>query len=81
MKDKLITVASRSKAWTTFARLNTGVVGLNPTWGMDVCVRLFCVCVSYVQAGSGLAAGVQVVLLTILMMKKLKRRPRSNKGP
>jgi hypothetical protein len=37
----MITVAARSKAWTVFARLNTGVVGLNPTEGMDVFVRLF----------------------------------------
>jgi hypothetical protein len=32
-----ITVAARSKAWTVFARSNTGIVGLNPTQGMDVC--------------------------------------------
>jgi hypothetical protein len=38
-----IPVAVRSKAWTVFARLNTGIVGLNPTEGMDVCLRLFCV--------------------------------------
>jgi hypothetical protein len=31
-------VVRMSKAWT-------GIVGSNPTWGMDVCVRLFCVCV------------------------------------
>jgi hypothetical protein len=28
-----------------FARSNTGIVGSNPTHGMDVCLRLFCVCV------------------------------------
>jgi hypothetical protein len=33
-----------SKARTAFARSNTGIVGSNPTWGMDVCVPLFCVC-------------------------------------
>jgi hypothetical protein len=48
-------MSPQSKAWTVFARLNTGVVGSNPTRGMDVCVRLFCVCVLCV--GSGLAAG------------------------
>jgi hypothetical protein len=37
-------VAARSKAWTVFARLNTGIMGSNPTWGIDVCVRLFYVC-------------------------------------
>jgi hypothetical protein len=39
-----ITVAVRSKAWNILVRSNTGIVGSNPTWGMDVCVRLFCVC-------------------------------------
>jgi hypothetical protein len=38
-----ITVAAQSKAWTVFARSNTGVVGSNSTRAMDVCVRLFCV--------------------------------------
>jgi hypothetical protein len=36
-----ITVAARYKAWTVFARWNTGIVGSNPTWGMDVCVPLW----------------------------------------
>jgi hypothetical protein len=39
-----VTVSARSGAWTVFAFSNVGVVGSNPTWGMDVCVRLFCVC-------------------------------------
>jgi hypothetical protein len=30
---------------TVFARSNTGIMGLYPTQGMDVCLRLFCVCV------------------------------------
>jgi hypothetical protein len=33
-----ITVAARSKAWYIFARSNAGMVGSNPTQGMDVCV-------------------------------------------
>jgi hypothetical protein len=40
-----ITVAARSKAWNIFARSNTGIVVSNPAQGMDVCLRLFCVCV------------------------------------
>jgi hypothetical protein len=36
-------VAERSKAWTVFARSNTGFVCSNPAWGMDVSVRLFCI--------------------------------------
>jgi hypothetical protein len=31
-------VCGRSKAWTVFVRSNTGIVGSNSTWGMDVCV-------------------------------------------
>jgi hypothetical protein len=30
---------------TVFARSNTGIVGSYPAQGMDVCLRLFCVCV------------------------------------
>jgi hypothetical protein len=51
-----ITVAARSEAWTVFARLGAGIVGSNPTQGMDVCVRLFCVCV-VLCLDSGLATG------------------------
>jgi hypothetical protein len=40
-----ITLTARSKAWTVFARSKTGIVCSNPTNGMDVCVRLFCVCI------------------------------------
>jgi hypothetical protein len=41
----LITVAAHSKAWTVFARSNTGIVGSNPTQNMGVSLRLFCVVV------------------------------------
>jgi hypothetical protein len=76
-----ITVAKRSKAWTIFARSNSGTVDSNPTQGMYVSVRLFCVCV-VLCVGSGLAKGwspVQGVLPTVYRIKKLKMRPRSNK--
>jgi hypothetical protein len=33
-----ITAALRSKLWTVFARSNTGISGLNPTQGMDLCL-------------------------------------------
>jgi hypothetical protein len=46
LTTRSITVAERSKARTVFARSNTGIVGSNPTRGMDVCVRLFCLCCS-----------------------------------
>jgi hypothetical protein len=44
MNSRPITVAARSKAWNVFARSNSGIVSSNPTQGMDVCLRLFCVC-------------------------------------
>jgi hypothetical protein len=55
LRVKLPITATRSKALTVFAHLNAGIVGLNPTQDMDVCARLFCVCV--VCVGSSLAAG------------------------
>jgi hypothetical protein len=76
-----ITVTARCKAWTVFARSNIGIVGSNPTRGINVCARLFCVCV-VLRAGSRLATGwspVQGVLSTVYRIKKLKKRPRSNK--
>jgi hypothetical protein len=51
-----ITVAARSKAWTLFAPSNAGIVGSNPSQGVDVCVRLLCVYV-VLCVGSGLATG------------------------
>jgi hypothetical protein len=45
MKQLPITVAARSKTWTVSAHSDAGIVGSNPTQGMDVCVRLICVCV------------------------------------
>jgi hypothetical protein len=43
-KDEMpITAAARTKTWAVFFRSSTGIVDSNPTRGMDVCVRLFCV--------------------------------------
>jgi hypothetical protein len=36
---------ARSKTWSVFARLNTGIIGSILTQGMGVCVLLFFVCV------------------------------------
>jgi hypothetical protein len=41
---------------TVFARSDAELVGSNPTQGMDVCVRLFCLC-AVLCVGSGLATG------------------------
>jgi hypothetical protein len=38
-----ITVATRPKAWTVFARSNAGIMGTIPTQGMDVCVCVYSV--------------------------------------
>jgi hypothetical protein len=74
-----ITEAARYNAWTVFAGSNAGIVGSDPTQGMDVCVRLFCVCV-VVCEGSGLATGwspVQGVLPTVCILRNWK----SGQGP
>jgi hypothetical protein len=77
--DRQITVAARSKAWTVSARSNTEIVGSNSTRGMNVYMRLFCVCV-VLRVGSVPATGwtpVQGVLPIVYKIKKLKKRPRS----
>jgi hypothetical protein len=37
-------MAERSEARTVFGRSNTGIVGSNPTRGMDVCPRFSVLC-------------------------------------
>jgi hypothetical protein len=74
-------VAVRSKAWTVFAHSNIEIVGSNPTGGMDVCVRLFSVCV-VLCVGSGLVTGrspIQGVLQAVCMITKTEREPKPNK--
>jgi hypothetical protein len=69
-----ITVAARSKAWTIIACSNTGIVISNSTRGMDVWVRLFCVCV-ILCVGSGLAtiwSPIQGVLPTVYRLRNWK---------
>jgi len=39
-----VPVAAQSEARTIFGRSNTGIVGLNPTRGMDVCPRCVFLC-------------------------------------
>jgi hypothetical protein len=56
-------------------------VDSNPTWGIDVSVRLFCVCV-VLCVGSGLATGwspFQGVPPTVYRIKNLKKQPGLNK--
>jgi hypothetical protein len=73
------TEAERSKAWTTFARSNTDVVGSILSRGMNVCVHLLCVC-AVLCADNSLATSwspVQGALLAVYRIKKLKKRPGS----
>jgi hypothetical protein len=57
--------ATPTQAWNVFSRLNTEIVGSNPTQGIDVCLRLFCV-LSCVYRGLALAwSTVQGVLPTV----------------
>jgi hypothetical protein len=68
-----IAVTAQSRAWTVFARSNTGVVDSNPTRRMDVYVRLFCIC-AVLCVSSGLAtcwSPVQGVLQTAYRITKL----------
>jgi hypothetical protein len=76
-----ITVAGRSNAWTVFARLNTGIMRSNPIGGMDVCLRLFCVCVVLCM-GRGLGTGCSSVQGVDRLYIRLRswKRPRPNKG-
>jgi hypothetical protein len=62
------------KPSTALARSNAGIVDSNPIQGMDVCARLFCVCV-VLSVGSGLAMGwspVQGVLQTVYRLGNWK---------
>jgi hypothetical protein len=62
-----ITMTARCEVWTVFVPLNTGIVGSNPTQGMDVCARLFCFYV-VLYRGRDLARGwspVQGVIPTV----------------
>jgi hypothetical protein len=43
MRKTPVTVAERAKACTVFARSEAGIVGSNPTQGMNV----WCVCVRF----------------------------------
>jgi hypothetical protein len=67
MINKPITVAAWSNAWNVFALLNAGIMGSNPIRGMEVCLRLLCVCVVLCRWRS-LATGsspVQGILPTV----------------
>jgi hypothetical protein len=49
--EEPITVVALCKAWNVFALSNTGIVGSNPTQGIDVYQCLFCVYVAVVALG------------------------------
>jgi hypothetical protein len=88
-----VTVAEQSKACTVFARSEAGIVGSNPTQGMDVwyVCAFFCVCVVLCW-GRGLATSwwpVQGVLPSVndqeteksaLYSKKWSKLPNGSKG-
>jgi hypothetical protein len=63
------TVAARSKAWAVFVRSKAAIVGSNPTQGMDICLRLFSVCV-VLCVGSGLVTGWSLVQWVLRLCKK-----------
>jgi hypothetical protein len=67
-----ITVSALSEAWTIFGRSKTGVVCSKPTGGMNVCVRLLCICVVLATDWSP----AQGVLLTVYKITELKKAAR-----
>jgi hypothetical protein len=80
--NRPITVAERSEAWTVFARSNTAILSSNPTRGMDVFGRLFCIYV-VLCADSGLATGWSPSKESYRLCKKIKELEkllRPNKG-
>jgi hypothetical protein len=75
-------VAARSNAWNVFVHSKTGMVGSNPSRGMDVCVRLFCVCV-VLCIGSDLVmrwSPVQGVLPNVYTIRNWKSGQDPTKG-
>jgi hypothetical protein len=74
-----ITVVARCKARTVFAHSNTGIVDSNPTGGMDICVRLFCVFV-VLCVGRGLATCWSPVQGVIPIVYRL-RHWKNGQGP
>jgi hypothetical protein len=71
IKRKPIIVAARSKAWNVFARSNAGIVGLNPTQGMEVWDYSVFV-LSYVGNGVGQANPLSEESYRLYKIKKLK---------
>jgi hypothetical protein len=69
--------AASSKAWAVFAGSNAEVMGSDPTRGVKVCVRLFCVQVA-VLVWADPPSKESYRLCT--KIKKLKKRPRPKKG-
>jgi hypothetical protein len=76
-----VTVAARSKVWTVFAGPNAGVMGSNPTQGTAVYVSLFCLCCSVCRKWpcDALISHPRSPTDCVYRIKKLKKRPGSNK--
>jgi hypothetical protein len=79
ISNSWVTVAERSKAWTVFTRSGAGIVGSNPTQGMDVwCVYAFILCCVVLCLDRGLAISwslVQGVLPSVKWSWNWKQRP------
>jgi hypothetical protein len=75
-------MAARTKAWSVFANLNISVVGLNPTRGMEVSGRSFCVYVMLCVCRD-LATGwspAKGVLRIVYKVKELKKPSKLSNG-
>jgi hypothetical protein len=80
-----VTMATRSKAWTVLARSNTEVEDSNPTRGMGICMRLFCVYVvlcidSRLAIGRSSVQGVLPIVYTIKNLKISQDQTKRSRG-
>jgi hypothetical protein len=55
--NRPVPMAESSETRTAFGRSNTGIIGSNPAWGMDVCPRFFFLCCVVLCVVTGLSSG------------------------
>jgi hypothetical protein len=74
-------MVARSKAWTVFAFSNVGIVGSNPSEGMDVCVCVYSVFVLSCVQVAALRRAYNSSNESYRLCKKWLRNWRRGQGP